>query len=446
MSESFLKNTVLRVGRAVYRHAPRGRARLEGPLAIEGGVPVRAIRWRPWAPDDTDRAQQWSRSVEPALRQVFLSGIEGLPQPRQRAFAERWAAFCQCQHALLLPHGTDALRFALAAIFDHDGLDYGGEVIVPNLSFIASATAAWDRRFGVALVDVEDGTLNLDPARVEEAIVPGVTKAIIPVHQFGQPANMTAILDIARRHGLKVIEDAAQAHGAVWADRPVGSLGDAGAFSFQSAKNLTAGEGGIMTTNDTTVFERAHALHNAGRQFGVGGRWEHATLGWNCRPTEYQAALLMHRFDRFVDQQRIRKENFRRLRELLAAVDSVRVLDIPEGVREHGMYMFALRYRPERCGETPIQSFLDAVRAEGAPVHRCYVSTIANQPAVQSLRARRPAYVRVLPTPVSDQAVTDTLYIAASVFLGTADDMLDIRDAILKVERHLSKRAAGVSR
>lgn len=440
-----LKNTVLGVGRAVMRHVPKSRSRLEGRLAIDGGTPVRDIRWRPWAAEDSNRRAQWRSAVGPALREVFLSGEEGLPQRRQREFAERWAAFCGCRHGLLLPHGTDALRFALAALFDHDGLEYGGEVIVPNLSFIASATAAWDRRFGVALVDVDRTTLNLDPRRVEEAIVPGRTRAIVPVHQFGQPADMTALREIASRHGLKIVEDAAQAHGARWQDAPVGSLGDAAAFSFQSAKNITAGEGGILTTNHTEVYERAHALHNAGRAYGVGTRWEHASLGWNCRGTEYQAALLLHRLNRFPEQQAIRKRNFTRLREALAGVNAVEPIGTDPRVREHGMYMFVMRYRPQACGGESVDSFLNALRAEGAPVHRCYVSTIAEQPAVRALREKRPEYVRVMPSPVSDEAVTNILYIANSVFLGSSDDMDDIRDAIEKVERGLARRAGSAA-
>lgn len=435
-----LKDAALGAGRAVARYLPKSAARLSGKLAIDGGTPVRDIRWRPWASDDTARAAQWRHSVGPALRDVFLSGVEGLPQAKQRLFSERWAAFCGCRHGLLLPHGTDALRFALAAAFDHDGLEYGGEVIVPNLSFIASATAAWDRRFGVALVDVDHATLNLDPKRVEEAIIPGRTRAIMPVHQFGQPADMTAIADIALRHGLKVIEDAAQAHGAMWQDRRVGTLGDAAAFSFQSAKNLTSGEGGMLTTNSTELFERAHALHNAGRKYGVGGRWEHESLGWNCRGTEYQAALLMHRLERFPQQQAVRKQNFARLRAVLSSVKSVDAIAVDPRVREHGMYMFVVRYRPEHCGNAPLETFLDAVRAEGAPIHRCYVTTIAGQPAVRSLRQRRPDYVRVMPTPVADLAVTNTLYIANSIFLGSQGDMDDIGAAIAKVERAFARR------
>ena len=185
------------------------------------------------------------------------------------------------------------------------------------------ATAALDRRFGVAFVDVDAGTLNLDPARVEAAIVPGKTRAIMPVHQFGQPADMTALQRIARTHGLKIIEDAAQAHGAEWESGPAGSLGDAAAFSFQSAKNLACGEGGVLTTNDDAYFDRAFSIHNAGRSRELEARWEHVALGWNIRATEYQAALLLDRLGDFDDQQRVRAANFSRLRDQLKDVSCV---------------------------------------------------------------------------------------------------------------------------
>lgn len=416
---------------------PPPASRLTGKLALDGGVPVRDVRLRPWAGSPNHGAADWSRHVGPALRRVFLSGAEGLPQTRQKEFAARFAEACGCRFGLMLPHGTDALRFALAAVFDHDGLDYGGEVIVPNLSFIASATCALDRRFGVALVDVDPGTLNLDPRRVEEAIVPGRTRAILPVHQFGQPADMTALGAIAKKHGLKIIEDAAQAHGAVWETGPVGSLGDAGAFSFQSAKNLNCGEGGLLTTNDPAVFERAYMLHNAGRLPETGSRWEHATLGWNCRPTEYQAALLLHRFGRFAKQQEVRARNFARLRNCLQDLRCLRPLETHAGVRTHGMYMFVLRYQGEHCGGASLERFLQAAGAEGAPLYRCYASTLSEQPALRRIRERQPEYVRVLPTPAADQAAHEILYISANVFLGTEADMEDIAAAVRKVEGHL---------
>jgi len=414
---------------------PRSKARLHNRLAADGGKPVRDIRFRPWAEASTGNWLVWQTKVSPAFRRIFLSGVEGLPQTRQKQFAEQWAEFCGCRYGLLLPHGTDGLRFALAAAFDHDGLDYGGEVIVPNLSFIASATCALDRRFGVALVDVDPQTLNLDPRQVEAAIVPGKTRAIMAVHQFGQPADMTSMQAIARKHGLKIIEDAAQAHGAVWESGPVGSLGDAASFSFQSAKNLRAGEGGILTTNDQQIYKRSYSLHNVGRSIGS-GRWEHDTLGWNCRPTEYQAALLINRFARFEHQQAVREQNFKKLLALMNKCKCLQPLAIHPGVRRHGMYMFVMRYHPENCAEMPLDEFLRIIGAEGAPFYRCYSSTIAEQPAMRTLSRRRPEYLRCLPTPIADQAAKEIIYIPGDVFLGTEIDMEDIAAAVHKIEQH----------
>src|SRR5262249_24578385 len=174
-------------------------------------------------------------------------------------------------------------------------------------------------------------------------IIPGRTRAILPVHLFGQPADMTALRAIADKHGLKVIEDAAQAHGAVWETGPVGSLGDVGAFSFQSSKNLACGEGGALVTNDEQIFERAHSMHNAGRSRVDGGRWVRVTLGWNCRPTEYQSALLIHRLKTFDRMQAVRHENAQHLYRRMADITCLEPVAVHPGMRRHGLYMFAMR-------------------------------------------------------------------------------------------------------
>ena len=369
------------------------------------------------------------------FRQIFLLGIEGLPQPLAEEFGRRWAAYCGCKYGLLLGHGTDALRIGLAAALEHDGFDYGGEVIVPNFSFIATATAPLDRRFGVAFVDVDPETLLLDPRRVEEAVLPGKTRAIMPVHLFGQPADMNSLKAVADRYGLKVIEDAAQAHGAIGETGPVGSLGNAAGFSFQSSKNLASGEGGALTTNDEQVFERAYSMHNAGRARVGGARWEHLTLGWNCRLTEYQAALLIHRFRTFGRMQARRHKNFQYLRDLMTGnVTCLQPLVVRAGVRAHGMHMFPMRYRQDNC-KVSLETFLDFVQAEGAPIHRAFSSTISDQPAMRNLVKKRPEYFRRLPTPVADQAANEIVYIPHHIFLGTSADMEDIVAAIQKVER-----------
>jgi len=431
-----LKKTIKAIARHTIGRLPAPSSRLAGPLARDGGQRVRDTRLRPWADSLEANVVQWLFRVGPAFRRVFASGVEGAPQTLAKRFAEQWAEYCGCRFGLLLPHGTDALRIGLAAVLNHDGLDYGGEIIVPNLSFIATAGAALDRRFGLVFVDVEADTLLLDPRRVEEAIMPGKTRAIMPVHLFGQPVNMTAMRDIAGRHNLKIIEDGAQAHGSAWETGPSGSLGDAAGFSFQSHKNLSCGEGGALTTNDEEVFERAYSLHNVGRSRERNGRWEHVTLGWNCRVTEYQAALLIERFRGFERQQERRRCNFFKLHEMLTNTPCVQPLAVHRGVRKHGVHMFVMRYKQEHCAGLPVEDFLHACRAEGTPIYRGYECTMTGQLAIERLMDKRPSYFRVMPTPVANEAIHELIYIPQNVFLGTEKDMADIAAAIRKVERH----------
>jgi dTDP-4-amino-4,6-dideoxygalactose transaminase len=436
-----LKKTVKVIAQQTIGRLPPSPSRLTGALAKDGGKRVRDVRLRPWADYHAGSFVQWLFRVRPAFRRIFVSGVEGVPQPFAKQFARQWAEYCGCRYGLLLPHGTDALRIALAAVLDHDGLDYGGEVIVPNLSFIASAGAALDRRLGLVFVDVEADTMLVDPQRVEEAVIPGRTRAIMAVHLFGQPANMTALRNIARRHNLKLIEDAAQAHGSALDAGPSGSLGDAAGFSFQSHKNLTCGEGGALTTNDEEVFERAYSLHNVGRSRERDERWEHVTLGWNCRVTEYQAAVLMERFRSFERQQEIRRRNYFKLREMLDEVTCVQPLAIHPGVRRHGVHMFVMRYKAEHCGGLPVEDFLHVCGAEGAPIYRGYACTMAGQLAIEKLMNKRPSYFRLMPTPVADEATRELIYIPQNVFLVTEGDMSEITAAIRKVQDHYATRA-----
>lgn len=431
-----LKKIAKGVARQTVGRLPQPASRLTGKLARDGGKPVRNTFFRPWPRYHDGDTRRWVSGMGAEFRRVFTSGVEGVPQPLAKQFAQQWAEYCGCKYGLLLPHGTDALRIGLAAVLDHDGLDYGGEIIVPNFSFIASATAALDRRFGIAFVDVDPETLLLDPKRVEEAIVPGRTRAVMPVHLFGQPADMTSLRTIAQKHGLKIVEDAAQAHGSAWETGPAGSLGDVAGFSFQSFKNLTCGEGGALTTNDEEVFDRAYSMHNAGRARIGGGRWEHLTLGWNCRPTEYQAALLLHRFRSFEREQAVRQKNFSMLHRLMEEIACLKPLAVHPGVRRHGMHMFVMRYQPEHCDGLQFENFISAVQSEGAPIYRAYEAPMSGQPVIQNLLAKHEDYFRLLPTPVSDLAANDTVYIAQDIFLGSEADMVDIAGAIRKVERY----------
>lgn len=435
------KELIKTMARNTIGRMPPSRSRLTGRLAKEGGNPVRDLRFRPWANYHSHNGRDWSRAVGRQMRSIFVSGKEGVPQTLVTEFARKWAEYCGVHHAVVVAHGTDALRLALAAALDHDGLTYGGEVIVPNFSFVASANAVLDRRFGVALVDVDPKTLSLDPERVEEAIVAGKTRAIMPVHLFGQPADMSALQTVARKHGLKVIEDAAQAHGAIHELGMAGSLGDVAGFSFQSFKNICSGEGGAITTNDQAIFERAWQMHNVGRARVGAQRWGHETLGWNCRATEYVAALLLHRLQLLEEQTTRRHSNYILLRELLKGIPCVEMLDIGPGVVRHSVHMIPMRYCPAECGGVGIDEFVSALSAEGLPGWRCYPTTISHQPAYQKLCSKHPDYVRVLPTPIADRATQETFVIDQNVFLGTEADMVEIAAIFRKVHDNYAPKA-----
>ena len=417
--------------------------RLTGALAKEGGLPVRDTRYRPWPVYPSSSMLEWTTKIAPKFLQIFLTGVEGLPQPLATRFAEEWARYCGASYSLLLPHGTDALRVAVAAAIDHDGMEYGGEIIVPNLSFIASATTVLDRQFGVALVDVDPNTYLLDPKRVEEAIIPGKTRAIMAVHLFGQPADMTALRDIAKRHSLVLLEDAAQAHGAIHELGRTGSIGDAAGFSFQSSKNLSGGEGGAFTTNDLQIFERAYSFHNVGRARRGGQRWGHHSLGFNMRASEYVAAILLNRLEKLEAQQQRRVENFHRLRNYLSDVSCISPLAIGPGVQRHGVHMFVMRYDPEQCGGLRIEDFIGALQAEGIPLNRGYTATMAQQPALQLIGEKHPSYLRVLPTPVADEAVRNMLFLAHDIFLGSDADMQELAAAFMKVQARYQPEGAA---
>jgi len=441
-SPLFLVAVAMKAGRKLASLVvPVSEKRLSGKLASEGGIRVRDTRLRPYSHAPDNGAWEWIWKIGPVMGRIFRTRAEGAPQKLSKEFGEKWAAYCGTRHALLLPHGTDALKVALAATLDHDGMEYGGEVIVPNIGFIASVNSALDRRFGVVLVDVDPVTLNVDPRKVEEVIIPGKTRAIMAVHLFGQPADMKALREIAQRHSLVLIEDAAQAHGAIHELGRTGSLGDAAAFSFQSAKNLTSGEGGALTTNSPEVHERADCIHNVGRAHMGAQRWMHNTLGWNLRPSEYVAAVLLHRLEALETEQEKRFSRFNLLRKLLSDIKCVEPLGIGPGVVRHGVYMFVLRYKPERCGGLAIGDFLSAVGSEGIPIYRCYEETLAQQPVLQRVKEKYPDYLRVLPTPVSDQAVKEIIYLAHPIFLGTETDIIEIAAAIRKVEKHYESRA-----
>ncbi len=407
-------------------------------LAVAGGTPVRDVKLKPWPEWPVADEAQWRTRVEPALREVFLSHVEGLPGPGAQAFGAKLAGYCGAKFGRMVSHGTDAIAAALAGALDLQAWEEGGEVILPNYTFIATASAPLDRRCTLAFVDIDPDTFTIDPAAIEQAIVPGKTRAIIPVHLAGHPANMRRIMEIARKHGLKVIEDCAQAHGAICDGRQVGSIGDAGAFSFQSSKNLCSGEGGAVTTNDQGIDDRVTAFMDVGRH-PRGERWEYPRLGWNYRPSEYLAALLSLRLDDLEAQSQHRVRMAKILSDHLRQVPGITPPQWGSWCTRHAYHLYNMLYEPAHFGNKSRDEVVAALRAEGVPVVAGYTQTLSQSPALSRQRERFPETIRALPCPNAEHVCSRSMWLTQNVLLANESDMAEIAETMAKVRRLMSR-------
>lgn len=254
-----------------------------------------------------DLARQYasiSSEIQTAIDEVFATGIY-TKGPISHKFEASWAQYCGTRFAVGVSCGTAALELTFRAY----GIGPGDEVIVPVNTAIPTAMAVSNVGAMPILVDCRLETANMDPARIEEAITPR-TKAIVPVHLYGRPAEMDEIMEIAHRHGLIVIEDACQAHGARYKGKRVGGLAHAAAFSFHPSKNLGGyGDGGMVTTDDPEIAERISQL----RDIGQSARYVHVRIGTVARLDDFQAAMLsvkLRYLDRWIDARRANADRY----------------------------------------------------------------------------------------------------------------------------------------
>jgi dTDP-4-amino-4,6-dideoxygalactose transaminase len=333
-------------------------------LAVQGGAPVRTIPFAPWpcfSEDDIEAAANVLRSG----KVNYWTGEEG------RHFEKEFAAFTGCKHAIALANGSVALELALYAL----GIAVGDEVVVPSRTFIASASCAIMRGATPIMADVdrESQTITADTVR---AVLSPRTRAIIAVHLAGWPCDMDPILELAADYRLKVIEDCAQAHGATYKGRPVGSMSDVAAFSFCQDKIMTTGgEGGMLTTSDSRLWDRAWSFKDHGKSYDAvygsihspGFRWLHESFGTNWRLTEMQSALGR------IQLRKLRRtvEKRRHLAEILTAgfarIPGLRVTQPPADI-EHSYYKYYVFVRPKSLREGWTRDrILQAVNSEGIP-------------------------------------------------------------------------------
>ncbi len=271
--------------------------------------------------------------IEPGLKKVFEAGNFILGK-EEKDFESEFAAYCDSKYAVGVNSGTDALYLALAAL----DIKEGDEVILPPYTFIATALCISYGGAKPVFVDIEPETYNLDPQKLKKAIT-SKTKAIIPVHIYGQAANMDEILALAKEHNLKVIEDAAQAHGARYKGKRIGSLGNVSCFSFYPTKALGAfGDGGMIVTSDEKIYKNSLMLRDYGRE----GRYEHKIKGYNSRLDTVQAVILSAKLKRLDQWNEMRSKMADVYRDELQGVKGI-VIPPTKSDRTHVYQTYAIR-------------------------------------------------------------------------------------------------------
>ena len=335
------------------------------------------------------------------LEEVLNSVNWGGYHPMVAQFEKQFAAFQQCNYGLSAMNGTVTLEMALEAL----GIGPGDEVIVPAISFISSATSVSRVGATPVFVDIERDTFNIDPERVREAIGPK-TRAVMPVHFGGPVADMDAIMQIAAEHGIAVVEDAAHAHGSEWNGKRAGSFGVFSSFSFQNGKVMTAGEGGILLSNDEALIDRAKEIQDIGRRKGEGWFF-HYTLGSNYRITALQCAVLIAQLERLPEQNCLRMRNVNAIREELADVKGLHFQRVPDAARVHTNYLLLGWVDGDRG------AFHRSLTAAGYPCTPFYPHTLYNNPLYKERHN-----CRVMPCPNSEARITDAFWIPHRALLG----------------------------
>jgi len=381
-------------------------------LAIEGGEPAS----RKWIPISKPLiGEEEIREVVRVLKSGRLREGE-----LTRRFEEEFRTRCGAEHAIAVSSGTAALHLAFLSI-----LKPGDEVILPSFTFIASANTVLLAGGKPVFADIDERTFTLDPDDVLERIT-GRTKAIEPVHLYGQPADVGAFLDIAEDHGLWLVWDAAQAHGAEYAGRDVGSFRDLVCFSFYATKNMTTGEGGMITTCHRALAERISML----KDHGQAERYWSLMPGFNYRMMEVQAAIGLHQLRRLEEFNRAREENARFLTKRLSGLGGIRPPYVREGARHvFHQYTVVLELEELRCDR---DEFVRALRAENVDARVYYPVPIHKQPAYRDL-------CKGLRLPITEEMAKRVLSLPVHPAL-TEEDLEAIVLAIEKVLGHFQKR------
>ena len=420
---------------------------LNNKPAILGGEPVRSKPLGRWPIIGDEEINAVIRVLKRG--KLFASMYRGIEVPE---FEKEFAKMMNVKHAIAVSSGTAALDICVAVINPKPG----DEIITTPYTFIASATCALHNNTIPIFADVDLRTRNIDPGDIERKIS-DKTRAIIPVHLAGHPADMDEIMEIAEKHGLYVIEDAAQAHLAEYKGKIVGGIGDMAIFSFQESKNMTAGEGGIITTNDEELAEKCYSLREHGRLRDKPWYF-HNALGWNYRMTEMQAAILREQLKRLPKITEERRRNAEYLTSILKDIDGISPGYVAPYVK-HAYHLYLIDYYPEKVGLSK-ELFIKAVNAEGIPLTGGYMWPLYMNPVFSDpksmpicpykcpLIGREIKYFKGL-CPNAEKLCYETgLWLPGHVLNVRKEDLIDIKNAIEKVISNadeISRKLSGKS-
>jgi len=349
-----------------------------------------------------------------AVRKVFESGMLAQGE-KVKLFEEKFAEYIGVQHAVAVANGTVALDVALKTL----GLGSGDEVVTSAFSFIASSNCVLYQGAKPVFADIDRRSFNVDPLDVAEKIT-AKTRAIIPVHLFGQPADMDGLNEIAKDKGIAVVEDAAQSHGAEYKGRKTGSLGDVGCFSFYATKNMTTCEGGMITTNDSKLARRVRLL----RDHGQTEKYQHIILGYNYRMTEVSAAVGLVQLRKLDRLNKRRNENASLLTKGIEKIAGLTPPHTNHDVR-HVFYQYVIRVEEDYPMER--NKLAEHLMEEGIGVAVHYPTPVYKQPLYKELGYEKTT------CPIAEEACKRVLSLPVHPSV-TEEDTRHILDVLGKVQ------------
>jgi perosamine synthetase len=403
--------------------------------ALLGGEPLRKGRFPSW-PQIDDKDERIWREV---LHEGAWCELDG---NQVTAFEEEFQAAMGEGYVVATANGTSSLHASLWVL----DVGPGDEVLMPASTFVASMQAILNLYALPIFVDIDPATGQIDTRKLEAAVSPH-TRAIMPVHLGGAAADMDGVMEVARKHSLKVVEDACQSPLAEWRGRKLGLIGDCGCISFQVSKIIPGGEGGAVVTTSERIRTLVHAFRNNGRDPDrrVGN---YPYFGMNYRMTEFQGALLRAQLAKFEVQSAVRRPNAAHLDRGLGEIEGLTPLAAYPGNTRRNYYYYAVRYEAEKFGGLPIDRFVQAMRAEGIPVSGSpRRDVLPDSPSLETLlnsRAFRKVcseeqIARCLASrecPETRRLAPESLVVSQNVLLGSREDMDLILEAVRKVRRH----------